>query len=107
MPWPTSLLGPVLMYKAVCASLILELVKSLEETFCPPQHLPEGVSALTKVAGSSSAITGLCLLCLNASSCVLSQGSASKEKPKPASEHFIAEKMKKAYYLTQKIPDQV
>ncbi|NXU49422.1 TTLL4 polyglutamylase, partial [Turnix velox] len=29
-----------------------------------------------------------------------------KEKPKPASEHFIAEKMKKAYYLTQKIPDQ-
>ncbi|KAK2532672.1 hypothetical protein Q9966_008234 [Columba livia] len=35
-----------------------------------------------------------------------SQGSASKEKPKPASEHFIAEKMKKAYYLTQKIPDQ-
>ncbi|NWS58959.1 TTLL4 polyglutamylase, partial [Chunga burmeisteri] len=32
--------------------------------------------------------------------------SALKEKPKPASEHFIAEKMKKAYYLTQKIPDQ-
>ncbi|NXY49011.1 TTLL4 polyglutamylase, partial [Ceuthmochares aereus] len=32
--------------------------------------------------------------------------SASKEKPKPASEHLIAEKMKKAYYLTQKIPDQ-
>lgn len=104
MPRPTSLLGPVLMHKAVGASLILELVKSLEETFCPPQHLPGGVSALTKVAGSSSAMTGLCLLCLNASSCVL---SASKEKPKPASEHFIAEKMKKAYYLTQKIPDQV
>ncbi|KAM6077654.1 tubulin monoglutamylase TTLL4 isoform 3-T5 [Theristicus caerulescens] len=35
-----------------------------------------------------------------------STGSALKEKPKPASEHFIAEKMKKAYYLTQKIPDQ-
>ncbi|KAF1630354.1 Tubulin polyglutamylase TTLL4, partial [Eudyptes filholi] len=35
-----------------------------------------------------------------------SLGSALKEKPKPASEHFIAEKMKKAYYLTQKIPDQ-
>ncbi|XP_059676262.1 tubulin monoglutamylase TTLL4 isoform X3 [Gavia stellata] len=33
--------------------------------------------------------------------------SALKEKPKPASEHFIAEKMKKAYYLTQKIPDQM
>ncbi|NXT21741.1 TTLL4 polyglutamylase, partial [Syrrhaptes paradoxus] len=35
-----------------------------------------------------------------------SLGSALKEKPKPAPEHFIAEKMKKAYYLTQKIPDQ-
>ncbi|XP_032840777.2 tubulin polyglutamylase TTLL4 isoform X2 [Tyto alba] len=35
-----------------------------------------------------------------------SLGSALKEKPKPASEHFIAEKMKKAYYLTQKVPDQ-
>ncbi|XP_053925770.1 tubulin monoglutamylase TTLL4 isoform X2 [Cuculus canorus] len=32
--------------------------------------------------------------------------SALKEKPKPAPEHLIAEKMKKAYYLTQKIPDQ-
>ncbi|KAM9287224.1 tubulin monoglutamylase TTLL4 isoform 2-T2 [Morus bassanus] len=40
----------------------------------------------------------------NDSTCSL--GSALKEKPKPASEHFIAEKMKKAYYLTQKIPDQ-
>ncbi|XP_061860622.1 tubulin monoglutamylase TTLL4 isoform X2 [Colius striatus] len=40
----------------------------------------------------------------NGSTCSL--GSALKEKPKPASEHFIAEKMKKAYYLTQKIPDQ-
>ncbi|KFQ18217.1 Tubulin polyglutamylase TTLL4, partial [Merops nubicus] len=38
------------------------------------------------------------------STCSLS--SALKEKPKPASEHFIAEKMKAAYYLTQKIPDQ-
>ncbi|NXL42918.1 TTLL4 polyglutamylase, partial [Podilymbus podiceps] len=35
-----------------------------------------------------------------------SLGSALKEKPKPASEHFIAEKMKKAYYLMQKVPDQ-
>ncbi|XP_068263885.1 tubulin monoglutamylase TTLL4 isoform X2 [Nyctibius grandis] len=35
-----------------------------------------------------------------------SLGSTLKETPKPASEHFIAEKMKKAYYLTQKIPDQ-
>uniref|UniRef100_A0A8B9G929 Tubulin polyglutamylase TTLL4 n=1 Tax=Amazona collaria TaxID=241587 RepID=A0A8B9G929_9PSIT len=35
-----------------------------------------------------------------------SMGSALKEKPKPMSEHFIAEKMKKAYYLMQKIPDQ-
>ncbi|NXU36960.1 TTLL4 polyglutamylase, partial [Drymodes brunneopygia] len=32
--------------------------------------------------------------------------SALKEKPKPLSEHFRAEKMKKAYYLMQKIPDQ-
>ncbi|KAM9188980.1 tubulin monoglutamylase TTLL4 isoform 2-T3 [Mergus octosetaceus] len=35
-----------------------------------------------------------------------SLGSALKEKPRPASEHFTAEKMKKAYYLTQKVPDQ-
>ncbi|KFP03316.1 Tubulin polyglutamylase TTLL4, partial [Calypte anna] len=35
-----------------------------------------------------------------------SMGSALKEEPKPTSEHFMAEKMKKAYYLTQKIPDQ-
>ncbi|NXP21120.1 TTLL4 polyglutamylase, partial [Scytalopus superciliaris] len=32
--------------------------------------------------------------------------SALKEKPKPLSEHFRAEKMKQAYYLMQKIPDQ-
>ncbi|NXO04899.1 TTLL4 polyglutamylase, partial [Rhinopomastus cyanomelas] len=32
--------------------------------------------------------------------------SALKEKLKPASKHFIAEKMKKTYYLTQKVPDQ-
>ncbi|NXB09786.1 TTLL4 polyglutamylase, partial [Cnemophilus loriae] len=35
-----------------------------------------------------------------------SLGSALKEKPKPVSDHFRAEKMKKAYYLMQKIPDQ-
>ncbi|NXC02025.1 TTLL4 polyglutamylase, partial [Orthonyx spaldingii] len=35
-----------------------------------------------------------------------SLGSALKEKPKPLSEHFRAEKMKKAYYLMPKIPDQ-
>ncbi|NXS62086.1 TTLL4 polyglutamylase, partial [Brachypteracias leptosomus] len=35
-----------------------------------------------------------------------SLGSALKEEPKPASEQLLAEKMKKAYYLTQKIPDQ-
>ncbi|XP_026708775.1 tubulin polyglutamylase TTLL4 isoform X3 [Athene cunicularia] len=35
-----------------------------------------------------------------------SLGNALKEKPKPPSEHFIAERVKKAYYLTQKIPDQ-
>ncbi|NXQ39354.1 TTLL4 polyglutamylase, partial [Catharus fuscescens] len=35
-----------------------------------------------------------------------SLGSALKEKPKPVSEHLRAEKMKKAYYLMQKIPDQ-
>lgn len=43
------------------------------------------------------------LYCL---SCVLSLGSALK-KPKPVSEHLRAEKMKKAYYLMHKIPDQV
>lgn len=53
------------MHKAVGASLISELVKSLEKVFSPPQHLPEGVTALAEVAGSSSAVTGLCLLCLN------------------------------------------
>lgn len=35
-----------------------------------------------------------------------SLGSAFKEKPRPASEHFTAEKVKKAYYLMQKVPDQ-
>ncbi|NXE01734.1 TTLL4 polyglutamylase, partial [Chaetorhynchus papuensis] len=35
-----------------------------------------------------------------------SLGTALKEKPKPVSEHFRAEKMKKAYYVMQKIPDQ-
>ncbi|XP_039925224.1 tubulin monoglutamylase TTLL4 [Hirundo rustica] len=40
----------------------------------------------------------------NGSTCSLS--SALKEKPKPVSEHLRAEKMKKAYYLMQKIPDQ-
>nr|XP_025950807.1 tubulin polyglutamylase TTLL4 isoform X2 [Dromaius novaehollandiae] len=41
------------------------------------------------------------------SSSTPSQGSAVKEKPKPASELFTAEKMKRAYYLTQKVPDQI
>lgn len=54
------------MHKAVGASLILELVKSLEKVFSPLWHFPEGVTALTEVAGSSSAMTELCLLCLNA-----------------------------------------
>lgn len=54
------------MHKAVGASLISQLVKSLEKAFSPPRHLPEGVTALTEVAGSSSVITGLCLLRLNA-----------------------------------------
>ncbi|XP_064021154.1 tubulin monoglutamylase TTLL4 [Pogoniulus pusillus] len=35
-----------------------------------------------------------------------SLGAALKEKQKAASEHSIGEKMKKAYYLMQKIPDQ-
>ncbi|NXD01650.1 TTLL4 polyglutamylase, partial [Certhia familiaris] len=35
-----------------------------------------------------------------------SLGSALKEKPKAVSEHLRAEKMKKAYYLMPKIPDQ-
>uniref|UniRef100_A0A803VAJ0 Tubulin tyrosine ligase like 4 n=1 Tax=Ficedula albicollis TaxID=59894 RepID=A0A803VAJ0_FICAL len=37
---------------------------------------------------------------------ICSLGSALKEKPRPLSEHLKAEKMKKAYYLMQKIPDQ-
>ncbi|NXQ21904.1 TTLL4 polyglutamylase, partial [Peucedramus taeniatus] len=37
---------------------------------------------------------------------ICSLGSALKEKSKPVSEHLRAEKMKKAYYLMQKIPDQ-
>ncbi|NWI86657.1 TTLL4 polyglutamylase, partial [Pitta sordida] len=40
----------------------------------------------------------------NGSTCSLD--SALKEKSKPVSEHFRAEKMKQAYYLMQKIPDQ-
>ncbi|NXM24773.1 TTLL4 polyglutamylase, partial [Oxyruncus cristatus] len=40
------------------------------------------------------------------SSSTCSLDSALKEKPKPVSEHFRAEKMKQAYYLMQKIPDQ-
>lgn len=44
---------------------------------------------------------------LSCLSCVLSLGNALKEKPKPVPEHLKAEKMKKAYYLMQKIPDQV
>lgn len=47
------------------------------------------------------------LKCSTASSCVFSLGAALKEKQKAASEHSIGEKMKKAYYLMQKIPDQV
>ncbi|NWU76171.1 TTLL4 polyglutamylase, partial [Onychorhynchus coronatus] len=40
------------------------------------------------------------------SSSTCSLDNALKEKPKPVSEHFRAEKMKQAYYLMQKIPDQ-
>ncbi|NXK30074.1 TTLL4 polyglutamylase, partial [Piprites chloris] len=40
------------------------------------------------------------------SSSTCSLDSTLKEKPKPISEHFRAEKMKQAYYLMQKIPDQ-
>ncbi|NXQ99788.1 TTLL4 polyglutamylase, partial [Sagittarius serpentarius] len=43
---------------------------------------------------------------LQTSGSTCSLGGALKEKPKPGSEHLIAEKMKKAFYLTQKIPDQ-
>ncbi|NWV10083.1 TTLL4 polyglutamylase, partial [Ptilonorhynchus violaceus] len=43
---------------------------------------------------------------LTRSGSTCSLGSALKEKPKPVSEHFRAEKMKKAYYLMRKIPDQ-
>ncbi|XP_071417888.1 tubulin monoglutamylase TTLL4 isoform X1 [Pithys albifrons albifrons] len=40
------------------------------------------------------------------SSSTCSLDSALKEKLKPVSDHFRAEKMKQAYYLMQKIPDQ-
>lgn len=33
--------------------------------------------------------------------------SSPRDKCRMAPEHFTAQKMKKAYYLTQKIPDQV
>ncbi|XP_074857722.1 tubulin monoglutamylase TTLL4 isoform X2 [Carettochelys insculpta] len=44
----------------------------------------------------------------SASSSTLSSGvtSAPKEKPKLAPEQLVAEKMKRAYYLTQKLPEQ-
>lgn len=72
----------------------------------------QGCHDHTKVAGSSPATAVLGFVCLNVLPlffffCVLSLGSALKEKPRPTSEHFTAEKMKKAYYLTQKVPDQV
>ncbi|XP_015490254.1 tubulin polyglutamylase TTLL4 isoform X1 [Parus major] len=52
--------------------------------------LPSSVASRTQTASGST----------------FSLGSALKEKPKPAAEHLKAEKMKKAYYLMQKIPDQ-
>uniref|UniRef100_A0A8C3TEA8 Tubulin tyrosine ligase like 4 n=1 Tax=Chelydra serpentina TaxID=8475 RepID=A0A8C3TEA8_CHESE len=42
----------------------------------------------------------------SASSSTISLTSATKEKPKSPPEQFTAEKMKRAYYLTQKLPDQ-
>ncbi|XP_042698940.1 tubulin monoglutamylase TTLL4 isoform X3 [Chrysemys picta bellii] len=42
----------------------------------------------------------------SASSSTISLTSTTKEKPKSAPEQFTAEKMKRAYYLTQKLPDQ-
>ncbi|XP_037768292.1 tubulin polyglutamylase TTLL4 isoform X3 [Chelonia mydas] len=42
----------------------------------------------------------------SASSSAISLSSTTKEKLKSAPEQFTAEKMKRAYYLTQKLPDQ-
>ncbi|XP_070474367.1 tubulin monoglutamylase TTLL4 isoform X3 [Equus przewalskii] len=42
----------------------------------------------------------------SSSSCFLSLSSSPRDKCRMAPEHFTAQKMKKAYYLTQKIPDQ-
>ncbi|XP_062972850.1 tubulin monoglutamylase TTLL4 isoform X2 [Elgaria multicarinata webbii] len=42
----------------------------------------------------------------SASSSTTSLNSAMKEKSRPSMELFTAEKTKKAYYLTQKVPDQ-
>uniref|UniRef100_A0A8D0H960 Tubulin tyrosine ligase like 4 n=1 Tax=Sphenodon punctatus TaxID=8508 RepID=A0A8D0H960_SPHPU len=42
----------------------------------------------------------------SASSSTTSLSSAVKEKVRPPPEQFTAEKMKRAYYLTQKVPDQ-
>lgn len=55
----------MLVRKAVDPSLVSELVKSLEKVFSP-RHFHEGVITLSEVAGSSSTVTGLCLLYLNA-----------------------------------------
>ncbi|XP_020858477.1 tubulin monoglutamylase TTLL4 isoform X1 [Phascolarctos cinereus] len=44
--------------------------------------------------------------CGSSSSSTISLSSSTKEKSRLAPEYFTAEKMKKAYYLTQKLPDQ-
>ncbi|XP_001363239.2 tubulin monoglutamylase TTLL4 isoform X1 [Monodelphis domestica] len=44
--------------------------------------------------------------CGSSSSSTISLSSSTKEKTRLAPEYFTAEKMKKAYYLTQKLPDQ-
>jgi hypothetical protein len=54
-------------------------------------------------SGHEAADPALCSL----STPCLSLPSSPKDKCRMAPEHFTAQKMKKAYYLTQKIPDQV
>ncbi|NXG43720.1 TTLL4 polyglutamylase, partial [Psilopogon haemacephalus] len=56
------------------------------------------------VLPSTDSVTSRPQVTKSDSTCSL--GATLKEKPKAASEHSIAEKMKKAYYLMQKIPDQ-
>lgn len=89
---------------------VLRTSEILGENVLSSTASSQGCHDHTEVAGSSPATAVLCFALMLYHLfffCVLSLGSAFKEKPRPASEHFTAEKVKKAYYLMQKVPDQV